>query len=457
MRRIILGLVTTLVLGGAVLGATQAFFSDTETSTDNVFVAGSVDLTVDHAFASYNGDDCTTDCRVEENALNLVTNGDFEQPVVSQGAGWDAFAHSGVNGWVADWVNVVGGSQPAEANIELHRGVSGWLSQGGQQHAELDSDWDGPTGSISNEQALIKLYQDIPTTAGKKYELRYWHSYRPGASASENEMVVRWDGIQINNITDADGTGKTQTSWKEYVHEVLGDGSPIRLEFIGSGPNNSLGVFLDSVTLKEKTCTSSQVGGICNLWEEKDLTQNDVFWNFSDIKPGDYGRNVISLHVEDNDAYACLLVDDVVNDENDATEPEVESGDTPNPNTEGELSNFIQAFAWNDLDQDGFYEPGDGETILYGPGNLFDLLDGIDVGDANSGTPLISGVTKYVGFAWCVGTMSLPGEAGMTCDGSSPDLNVAQTDIMTASVVAYAEQVRNNAGFECSNALLGNQ
>ncbi len=452
MRRIILGLVVTLVLGGAVLAATQAFFSDTETSTDNIFTAGSIDLTVDHAFASYNGDDCTEDCTVLPDALNLVGNGDFEQPIVNQGAGWDAFTHGTVNDWAADWVLVVGGNQPAEANIELHRGVSGWLSQGGSsQHAELDSDWDGPTGSISDEQALIKLYQDIPTTSGKKYELRYWHSYRPGASALENEMVVSWDGNVINNITDADGTGQTQTNWKEYVHEVQGDGSPIRLEFMGSGTNNSLGVFLDSVSLKEKTCTANTVGGICNLWEEKDLTTDDIFWNFTDIKPGDYGRNVISLHVTDNDAYACLLIDDVVDDENVRIEPEIESGDlTDDP---GELSGFIEVYAWEDVNQDGIKDGG--ETPLYGPGNLFDLLDGIDVADANSGSPLISGVNTYVGFTWCVGTMSLPGEAGMTCDGSSPTLNVAQTDIMTASVVAYAEQVRNNAGFECSNDLLG--
>jgi hypothetical protein len=50
--------------------------------------------------------------------------------------------------------------------------------------------------------------------------------------------------------------------------------------------------------------------------------------------------------------------------------------------------------------------------------------------------------------------MTLPGEPGMTCDGSSPLLNVAQTDIMTADLVAYAEQVRNNEDFDCSDVVL---
>jgi adenosylmethionine-8-amino-7-oxononanoate aminotransferase len=31
--------------------------------------------------------------------------------------------------------------------IELHRSVAGWLPKDGQQHAELDSDWQGPSGS----------------------------------------------------------------------------------------------------------------------------------------------------------------------------------------------------------------------------------------------------------------------------------------------------------------------
>jgi len=51
----ILGSVGVLALVGAlVLGATGAFFSDTETSTGNTFTAGAIDLTIDST-ASYNG------------------------------------------------------------------------------------------------------------------------------------------------------------------------------------------------------------------------------------------------------------------------------------------------------------------------------------------------------------------------------------------------------------------
>lgn len=417
--------------------------------------AGKIDLKVDHAYAAYNGEDCTERCHVEPDAVDLITNGSFEEPIVDTNAHWNIFPESTVPGWGAEWVTTGGEGQPEEANIELHRGVNNWQAQDGEQYTELDSDWDGPSGNINNEQALIKLYQDINTVAGQKYELRYWHSYRPGTDASQNEMIVSWNGVQLDDITDADGTGKTQTSWKEYVHQVVGDGGTIRLEFDGAGPNNSFGIFLDSVSLKPMTCSQETAnGGQCNLWEEpKDLGKGDFFWNFSDIKPGDQGRDVISLHVDDNDAWACILADNVVDAENDRIQPEVDAGDTTDD--PGELSKYIYVFAWQDDNHNGVFEPGSGELPLTsGPEKLFNPAGYITVADSTSGTPIAGGSeTRYVGLSWCVGDMANPGEASMTCDGSVVG-NDAQTDTMTADIVNYAEQWRNNPNFRCSDVVL---
>ena len=33
-----------------------------------------------------------------------------------------------------------------------------------------------------------------------------------------------------------------------------------------------------------------------------------LFFNFSDIKPGDIGEDTISLHVNNNNAWACLII-----------------------------------------------------------------------------------------------------------------------------------------------------
>jgi len=47
MKKILTSLLTILVVGSTAVGATQAYFSDTETSTGNTFTAGSLDLNID--------------------------------------------------------------------------------------------------------------------------------------------------------------------------------------------------------------------------------------------------------------------------------------------------------------------------------------------------------------------------------------------------------------------------
>src|SRR3990167_2300757 len=54
MRKILLSLVVIGAVGALAVGATRAFFSDTETSVGNTFVAGAIDLSVgNHSY--YNG------------------------------------------------------------------------------------------------------------------------------------------------------------------------------------------------------------------------------------------------------------------------------------------------------------------------------------------------------------------------------------------------------------------
>lgn len=52
MNKVLLSLLTVAGVGVLAFGATQAFFSDTETSTGNVLQAGSIDLTVTGNFTS---------------------------------------------------------------------------------------------------------------------------------------------------------------------------------------------------------------------------------------------------------------------------------------------------------------------------------------------------------------------------------------------------------------------
>jgi predicted ribosomally synthesized peptide with SipW-like signal peptide len=53
-KKILLGLLTAGAVGGVTMLATNAFFSDTETSTGNILQAGAIDLLVDNT-SYYNG------------------------------------------------------------------------------------------------------------------------------------------------------------------------------------------------------------------------------------------------------------------------------------------------------------------------------------------------------------------------------------------------------------------
>ncbi len=453
-------LIISLSIIGAVAaiatGVTIALFSDTETSAGNIFVAGTMDLKVDHKYSMYNGDECTRgDCI--PTGLNLILNDGFEgPPSVTHSTGWDIFPNGAVGlGWSVEWVNLTspyqGVPRPAVANIEFHKSgnlpntsdiPNGWVAHSGQQYIELDSDWNGHVGTLNNEPALARIYQDIATVPGTKYELRYWHSYRPGVS--NNTMNVKADGNLLRTVT-ANGTGQTNTNWVQYIDVFTATDNSTRIEFEGAGPDDSLGIFLDDVNLYEMRCEYVIIGGQCNLWEEKDLGEGDFFWNFDDVKPGDYGTNIISLHVFGNNAYSCLLVNNTQDLDNDVINPEINAGDDI-ASTTGELSQFLNAFVWVDSTQNNKYDVG--ETPLYGPN--------LPLKDMKNMTklPLTATTTAYVGVAWCFGAQSVdPITGAISCSGTG-NQNIAQTDSFLAWLTAFATQQRNNADFDCKNVVL---
>lgn len=189
------------------------------------------------------------------------------------------------------------------------------------------------------------------------------------------------------------------------------------------------------------------------------------FFNFSDVKPGDSGENTISLHVDSNDAYACVDVNITKNDDVDCTDPETEAevlacqNSVPSADFDGELAQNLNFFAWADYgaDPEVIGDAGEGDNIWQaneialfsnGVGPASDALDGESYTLANSITgPLAGDSTSYIGLAWCAGTMTAV--AGViTCDGGSMG-NEAQSDTMVADIAFRVEQARNNENFTC--------
>jgi len=214
-------------------------------------------------------------------------------------------------------------------------------------------------------------------------------------------------------------------------------------------------------------------------WELSDL-DGELFFNFIDLKPGDWGEDTVSLHVNNNDAWGCVTFDNMVDYDNACTEPEVEDGDSTcdNPGEgQGELSTELEFIFWADvckhlgtvggvipaLPGDNIYQPDC--DILLMQGNANDILPGttytlaapekINVFTGEPNEPLTGSEDYYIGKAWCFGDLSVDVKPNgiwhigeILCDGSEVN-NVSQTDSLTSDIIFYAEQSRNNPNFQC--------
>ncbi len=198
-----------------------------------------------------------------------------------------------------------------------------------------------------------------------------------------------------------------------------------------------------------------------NTWAISDLT-NQLFFSFTDVKPGDIGEDTISIHPGSNDAYACMAADITATPDNGINEPEGNAGDVT-AGDGGELQTFLNFSFWED-DGDNVFEVG--EALLPDlQGTAATIFDGgwNTIADSGNGPALVGGSTSYVGKAWCFGTLTanavvqdgintsgpLVRGTGFTCDGSGAN-NIAQTDGITVDVSFYAVQARNNGQFLCS-------
>ncbi|MFC1722165.1 hypothetical protein ACFL0C_00780 [Patescibacteria group bacterium] len=167
----------------------------------------------------------------------------------------------------------------------------------------------------------------------------------------------------------------------------------------------------------------------CGFWSLKDLEITlDKFFNFTDLKPGDYGENTISLHVNTNDAWVCAEVSNLTNLDNTQTEPEA-LVDTNGLET-GELQDALEMTIWRETDCNNILDSGE---VVLATGSPIERV--LPLYDSTTGTgALIGSTTACLGVAW-----SLPMETG----------NEVQTDSLTGDISFYAEQARHNDGFIC--------
>lgn len=165
-------------------------------------------------------------------SANLIVNGSFEYPVVTDHSGqWEQF--SSIDGW-------------ADADkIEYQSYLLFGSAADGNQYVELDSN----RGDGNNW-----LVQTFPTVIGQSYLFSF--AYSPRQGVSDNTLFAgvisyydtpKW--LTFGSVNKS-GIGLKGTDWEYYTYSFTADWTEATVAFADGGPDDSYGTFLDDVSVK---------------------------------------------------------------------------------------------------------------------------------------------------------------------------------------------------------------
>src|SRR3989338_7080590 len=207
-------------------------------------------------------------------------------------------------------------------------------------------------------------------------------------------------------------------------------------------------------------------------WPLKDLNSDDLFFNYSDLKPGDWEEDTISLKVNDNPSWVCANLKVTQDDDVDCTEPELEDDGTCSEADsdlwDGDLRNELSFIFWADNGNNVLEKnervvmsgtPADLPSGANNVGQTFPIVDSRNNLFGVTPSPLPGEQTVHIGKAFCFGTLtqnavttdegdSPATDPGFTCDGSLVT-DAAQTDKLMGDMSFMAVQARNNDNFVC--------
>jgi hypothetical protein len=151
---------------------------------------------------------------------NLLVDGGFEQPVIATGS-YSIFTAS--PGWVG------------APDIEIQNHIAGSPFEG-NQFVELDT-----TRNSS-------MYQDFTSQTGAHYTIHFQYSPRPGVAASSNGIEFYWNGMLFGSFA-FNGIGNSDTMWNGFDFTAIATGSTSRVEFRAIGASDSVGGYIDNVSV----------------------------------------------------------------------------------------------------------------------------------------------------------------------------------------------------------------
>ncbi len=167
-------------------------------------------------------------------ATNIIVNGGFESPVITQTCCTTVPGNGNVDPWIVGPgnVNVVNG---------YYGSTNGNLAKEGNQYLDLIGE--GGAGSIS---------QTFNTVLNQVYTLTFSYSHNIfGGSSSDGPSFSA--NFSVGNLsgTISHDTGTTNNlDWKTYTGSFIGDGKTDTLNFTNTSPTSgNAGMFLDAISV----------------------------------------------------------------------------------------------------------------------------------------------------------------------------------------------------------------
>jgi hypothetical protein len=234
-------------------------------------------------------------------AAQLVVNGGFEDPVVTNPDGWSTYygqnflgtcleppeeqCNGGtlVPGWSVEWSD-----DGSDGRLEIQRGfIAGVWPHRGDQKAELDSHH--RLGVEPNHN--VTIFQTLQTCERSAYTMNYaWKSRTmiPG----DNDVDVLIDGATVRGHM-------INSDWEmETINFVSGDTGETTIEFASLGDATTLGMFLDSVSVTgmdgsepsncgdpQEICADGKPRTLTLLYDGNDFTDHSQVSNEVIIEP----------------------------------------------------------------------------------------------------------------------------------------------------------------------------
>ena len=177
-----------------------------------------------------------------------IVNGDFEDNAVTNSSGWQLF--TSLSGWKISWASASNCStSSSQALAELQSFPSEQL-EGSSQFIELDSHCGASSCPRSTN---VEIEQEIEAQVGEKLKLVF--NYKPRMlNQGKMELTVEF-GRNTEVLKNF-----TSTDWKLFTKEYTVKSSDLKngkmnLSIRDTGYSNTLGMFVDNVSVKATNCT----------------------------------------------------------------------------------------------------------------------------------------------------------------------------------------------------------